>query len=76
MACSVFVQGNISTKGLFTRTVPVPVSIHPSSKFNIMPMVMYCLTDRLDSEPILPVSVNSMATVTETRTETVRVNRP
>ena len=34
------------------------------------------LTDRLGSEPILSVSVNLMATVTETGTGTVRVNGP
>ena len=53
-----------------------PCPSKSKSRFITGPMVTDHLIDRLGSEPILSISVNLTTTVTETGTETVRVNGP
>ena len=52
----------------------IPFPLPSSSKFIIVSMVTDHLTDKLGLGPILSVSVKEM--VTDTETETIRVNRP
>ena len=65
---------HFNTKGQFTRTVSVLVSI--TVKFNHCANSEDYLMDRLSSEPILSVNLYLTVTVTETGTETVGVNGP
>ena len=70
--CSIDI--NRSPEDPITRTVSVPVSVIVMIK--VVPMVTNHLMNRLGSEPIQSFCVNLTVTVTETRTERVRVNGP
>ena len=64
------------TQGLFTHTISVPSPSPSPSKFNTVPMVTDCLTERMGPKLILSVNVNLTVTVMEMGTETLCINGP
>ena len=60
----------------FTLILKTCLRVPSPCSFIILPMVKDHLMDRLSLEPILSINLYLTVTVTETGTETVRVNGP